>query len=66
MTGTMTGQDDPRDVDIVIVGCGPAGAMLANLLGMQGITTLILDREAAIYNLPRAVQFDESAARRAV
>ncbi len=63
MTGTMTGQDYPQEADIVIVGCGPVGAMLANLLGMQGITTLVLDREAAIYNLPRAIQFDDEVMR---
>jgi 3-(3-hydroxy-phenyl)propionate hydroxylase len=59
-----TGSNDQmHDTDIVIVGCGPVGAMLANLLGLQGISTLVLEREAAIYNLPRAVHFDDEVMR---
>ena len=49
--------------DIVIIGFGPVGAMLANLLGLQGISTLVLEREAAIHNLPRAVHFDDDVMR---
>jgi 3-(3-hydroxy-phenyl)propionate hydroxylase len=37
--------------------------MLANLLGLQGVTTLVLEREQAIYNLPRAVHFDDEIMR---
>ena len=29
----------------IIIGFGPVGAMLANLLGLQGISTLVLERE---------------------
>ncbi len=50
-------------MDVVIVGCGPVGATLANLLGLQGIATLALDREPAIYDLPRAVHFDDEVMR---
>ena len=52
-----------EETDVVIVGCGPVGAMLANLLGMQGISTIVLEREAEIYNLPRAVHFDDEIMR---
>lgn len=44
--------------DIAIVGCGPAGATLANLLALRGCSVLVLDREADIYRLPRAIHFD--------
>lgn len=44
--------------DVVIIGCGPVGAMLANLLGMQGCGAVVLEREAAILDLPRAVHLD--------
>ena len=53
----------PIKTDIVIIGFGPVGAMLANLLGLQGISTLALEREAAILNLPRAVHFDDEVMR---
>ena len=53
----------PQHYDVVIVGLGPTGAMLANLLGIQGISTLVLEREAQIYPLPRAVHFDDEIMR---
>jgi threonine dehydrogenase-like Zn-dependent dehydrogenase len=34
--------------DFVVIGCGPVGAMLANLLGLPRISTLVLEREAEI------------------
>ena len=51
------------DHDVVIVGCGPTGATLANLLSQSGANVLVIDREAAIYNLPRAVHFDDETMR---
>jgi 3-(3-hydroxy-phenyl)propionate hydroxylase len=44
--------------DVAIVGYGPVGNVLANLLGQAGLSTLVLDREAGVYPLPRAVHFD--------
>lgn len=44
--------------DVVVVGLGPVGATLANLLALRGLTVLALDREADIYRLPRAIHFD--------
>ena len=61
-TGTAT-QEQVLETEVAIIGCGPVGAMLANLLGLQGIATLVLEREAAIYNLPRAMHFDDEVMR---
>lgn len=44
--------------DVAIVGFGPAGAVLANLLALRGLSVLVLDREADVYRLPRAIHFD--------
>ncbi len=44
--------------DVAIIGCGPTGAGLANLLGQAGLSVVVLEREAAIYPLPRAIHFD--------
>lgn len=44
--------------DVAIIGIGPTGVTLANLLAQQGLRVLAIDREAGIYPLPRAVHFD--------
>jgi len=52
-----------REFDITIVGLGPAGGTLSNLLAMHGFSILILDREKSFYPLPRAVHFDDEIMR---
>jgi len=49
--------------DVAIVGYGPTGATLANLLALRGHHVLIIEREAELYNLPRAVHFDDETMR---
>lgn len=49
--------------DVCIVGYGPVGATLANLLADCGLSVLVLEREADIYPLPRAVHFDDEVMR---
>ena len=44
--------------DVAIIGCGPVGALLGNLLGQAGLAVDIYERERDIYPLPRAVHFD--------
>ena len=44
--------------DVALVGCGPVGALLANLLGAYGLSVLVLERDAEVYPLPRAIHFD--------
>ena len=48
---------------VVIIGCGPVGAMLANLLGLLGISVVVLEREQEIFSLPRAVHMDDEIMR---
>ena len=49
--------------DIAIVGAGPTGLMLANLLGLHGINTTILERRDAPFSEPRAIAFDPETLR---
>lgn len=51
------------DADVIIVGAGPAGTTLANLLGGYGVKTIVLEREADIIDYPRAVGMDDEALR---
>jgi len=56
-------QDGIIDADVCIIGYGPAGAILANLLGDCGLTVLVLEREPDVYQLPRALHFDDEVMR---
>lgn len=49
--------------DVALVGLGPVGATLANLLALRNLSVLALDREADIYRLPRAIHFDAECMR---
>lgn len=59
----MQDKSASEEFDVVIVGRGPVGATLANLLGLCGVRTLVLEREARTYHLPRAVHFDDECMR---
>lgn len=56
MTSTETTQ-------VLIVGAGPAGVTLANLMGAYGVRALLIDRSPAILDYPRAVGLDDEAMR---
>lgn len=49
--------------DIAIIGCGPVGALAANLLGKQGLSVVVLEKEREHYPLPRAVHLDHEMMR---
>lgn len=49
--------------DIAIIGCGPVGALAANLLGKAGLKTLVVEREPDPFPLPRAVHLDHEMMR---
>jgi len=49
--------------DVVIVGAGPVGTTLANLLGRYGVSTLVADKEPDIVTIPRAIGICEEGSR---
>lgn len=51
------------DCDVVIVGCGPVGALAANLLGQAGLRVLVLEKQEELHPLPRAVHIDHEMLR---
>ena len=46
------------EFDVVIVGLGPVGAVAANIAGLLGLKTLVLERTDHAYLKPRAIVFD--------
>lgn len=49
--------------DVAVVGCGPVGALAANLLGQAGLSVAVIDREREPHPLPRAVHVDHEMLR---
>jgi 3-(3-hydroxy-phenyl)propionate hydroxylase len=51
-------RQDSEPFDVVVVGYGPVGATLANLLVQQGLSVAVVERDSGIYPLARAGHFD--------
>jgi 3-(3-hydroxy-phenyl)propionate hydroxylase len=59
----MSHCDPPIVTDAVIVGLGPVGVALANLLGRYGVKALAFDQATNVYPKPRAIALDNEALR---
>jgi 3-(3-hydroxy-phenyl)propionate hydroxylase len=44
--------------DLIIVGCGPVGAVAANLAARAGLSATVIERATQVFDLPRAIHFD--------
>ncbi len=51
------------DADVVIVGAGPSGLTLANILGLQGVRVLVVDERDKLIDYPRGVGLDDESLR---
>ena len=60
---TQTTASTDLTTDVLIVGYGPSGATLANLMGRRGHRVIVIDQAAAIYDKPRAITADQEALR---
>jgi 3-(3-hydroxy-phenyl)propionate hydroxylase len=59
----MNGSAHETEVDVLVVGAGPVGLTLANILGLQGVRTLVVDERDTLIDYPRGVGLDDEALR---
>ncbi len=50
-------------IPVLIVGSGPTGLLAANLLGQLGVSTLLVEQNASISDLPKAILLDDEGFR---
>ena len=53
----------PSSCEVAIIGAGPVGLMVANLLGMAGLDVVVLERNHGLVGLPRAIFYDAETLR---
>ncbi len=49
--------------DVMVIGFGPVGAVLADWLGQEGLSVAVVERSTEVYPLPRAAHFDHEIMR---
>jgi 2-polyprenyl-6-methoxyphenol hydroxylase-like FAD-dependent oxidoreductase len=59
----MDSNDTLETTDVLIVGCGPTGALLTVLLGQFGVQNIVLEKEPDITEDPRGITLDEDGIR---
>ncbi len=59
----MTYSQQEISCDVAIIGCGPVGAVAANLLGRQGLKVVVIEKQVTHYPQPRAVHIDHEMMR---
>ena len=55
--------DPDLETDILIVGAGPTGLLLANLLLKMGVNYIIIDKNSKTTSAPKAVSIDDESMR---
>jgi 3-(3-hydroxy-phenyl)propionate hydroxylase len=60
---TETSSGLVQDTEVAIVGAGPVGLMIANLLGIGGVRVTVLERNKGLLGLPRAIAYDAETLR---
>ena len=53
----------PSRCDVAVIGAGPIGLMLANLLGTAGVDVVLIERNIGLVGQPRAIAYDAETLR---
>jgi 3-(3-hydroxy-phenyl)propionate hydroxylase len=59
----MTNTHNTLQTEVLVIGLGPVGAALCNLLGRYGVQALVCDQATEIFTKPRAIALDNEALR---
>lgn len=59
----MDASETWETTDVLIIGCGPTGALLTALLGKFGIQNIVLEKQPDITEDPRGITLDEDGIR---
>lgn len=51
------------DLDVLVIGCGPVGAMTGLRCAQHGLSTVVIDASTEVYPLPRAIGLDAEGQR---
>ena len=52
-----------QEREVAIIGAGPVGLMVANLLGLAGVRVVVFERNKGLLGLPRAIAYDAETLR---
>ncbi|KQW64885.1 FAD-dependent monooxygenase [Variovorax sp. Root411] len=55
--------NDTIDTDVLVIGAGPMGLLSANLLADQGLRVMLVERNSAIADEPRAISITDESLR---
>lgn len=58
-----TARDTVREADVTIVGAGPVGLSIANLLGLRGVQVNVVEALPELIDYPRGVGIDDESLR---
>jgi 3-(3-hydroxy-phenyl)propionate hydroxylase len=53
----------PNAIDVAVIGAGPTGLMIANLLGVHGLRVSVFEAEPGLIDYPRGVGMDDETCR---
>jgi 3-(3-hydroxy-phenyl)propionate hydroxylase len=63
VVGSIAAPAPLREIEVAVVGAGPVGLIVANLLGIAGVQVAVLEANEGLLGLPRAIAYDAETLR---